>query len=268
MLAAIKGYGQAAGDPEGCVVCHGGDPETDVLEEAHQGAPEAVSPKNFYPDPGSIWIADETCGQEGCHTDYPYVQMRSLMQTEAGKIQGNMFTWTVQKDHKVVWANYDVDDPDGAEPRVGTDAYKAYMTEMIRANPDQFPSSLEQLPNPSAEDIIASPFEAGFTYQRQQCQRCHVGIRGRQERGDYRGMGCSACHIPYSNEGFYEGGDPSIPKDEPGRLLLHQVQGTREAHNGIPTETCNSCHNRGKRATEPTGEPGRRYALPGLSHHH
>ena len=96
---------------------------------------------------------------------------------------------------------------------------------------------------------------AGFTYQRQQCQRCHVGVKGREKRGDYRGMGCSACHIPYSNEGFYEGGDPTINKEERGHLLVHRIQGTRKAkvevsgheYSGIPVETCNSCHNRGKR---------------------
>ena len=108
------------------------------------------------------------------------------MQTEAGKIQGNMFTWTVQKDHKVVWANYDVDDPDGLEPRVGTDAYKAFMSQMTREHPDQLPSSLEQLPNPSLEDVLDNPFVAGFTYQRQQCQRSGCG--GHQDRGEpFRG---------------------------------------------------------------------------------
>ncbi len=247
MLASLKGKGELVGDPEGCVVCHGGDPTGETEEEAHQGAPADVAPETFYPDPGSIWIAGNTCGQEGCHPNKPYNLERSLMQTEAGKIQGNMYTWTVQRDREVIWGNYDIDDPDGTEPREGTDEYKAYMVDMINAHPDQYPSSLEQLPNPSLEDILENPFNAGFTYQRQQCQRCHVGIRGRQKRGDYRGMGCSACHIPYSNEGFYEGDDESIPKDQPGRLLTHQIQSTRKAHNGIPTETCNSCHNRGKR---------------------
>jgi hypothetical protein len=194
-----------------------------------------------------VWIADKTCGQAGCHPDKPYAMLRSLMQTEAGKIQGNMFTWTVQEDHKVVWGNYDLDDPDGIEPLVGTDAYMAYIMAMASEHSDQFPTRLVQLPNPSLEDVLDNPYMAGFTYQRQQCQRCHVGIRGRQKRGDYRGMGCSACHIPYSNEGIYEGEDESIPADQPGKLLIHQIQGTRKAHNGIPTETCNSCHNRGKR---------------------
>jgi len=68
-------------------------------------------------------------------------------------------------------------------------------------------------------------------------------------------MGCAACHIPYSNEGLYEGSDKSIPKDKKGHLLVHTIQATREAkvtvngktYSGIPQETCASCHNRGKR---------------------
>jgi hypothetical protein len=244
MLVAIQAMGQGVGDPRGCVICHGGNPSATTPDEAHEGAPDGVTPETFYPDPGSIWIVEKTCGQ--CHPEKPYNMLRALMQSEAGKIQGNMFTWTVQEDYKVIWGNYDVEDTDGPVPTVGSELYKAYMTEMAQAHPDQLPTSLEQLPNPSIEEILENPYMAGFTYQRQQCQRCHVGINGRQKRGDYRGMGCSSCHIPYSNEGFYEGGDTSIP-DEPGHILTHQMQGTRKANNGIPTETCNSCHNRGKR---------------------
>jgi len=89
MLAAIRALGQSQGDPEGCVICHGGNPRGLTAEEAHQGVPEKVSktgPKTFYPDPGSIWIADNTCGQSGCHQGYPYRLERALMSTEAGKI--------------------------------------------------------------------------------------------------------------------------------------------------------------------------------------
>ena len=38
-----------------------------------------------------------------------------------------------------------------------------------------------------------------------------------------------------------------MPKDEPGHPLFHRVMGTRESGQGLPVETCNSCHNRGKR---------------------
>ena len=260
MLAQIKGMGVAQGDPEGCVVCHGGNPQGLTAEEAHQGRPEkamASGPKTFYPDPGSVWIADNSCGQSGCHQGYPYRLERALMNTEAGKIQGNLHTWGIAEvqNHKVPWGNYDVEDTDGLVPTVGTEAYKEYMAAMLKAHTDQFPTKLQQVPQPSVEEIENDPKLAGFTYQRQQCQRCHVAIKGREKRGDYRGMGCSSCHIPYGNEGYYEGGDPTVDKTQQGHMLVHRIQGTREAkvetpsieYTGIPVETCNSCHNRGKR---------------------
>ncbi len=129
------------------------------------------------------------------------------------------------------------------------------MANLLKEHPDQMPTKLGQIPLPSVEEIEADPKLAGFTYQRQQCQRCHVAIKGREKRGDYRGMGCSSCLIPCGNEGYYEGGDPTINKEEQGHMLVHRIQGTREAkvkvrddmeYSGIPVETCNSCHNRGK----------------------
>ena len=255
MLQQIRDLGKSVGDPEGCVVCHGGNPKATTKEEAHKGAPEDLGPEAFYPDPGSIWIADKTCGQ--CHADYAYRLKRALMNTEAGKLQGNLHTWGIPEvqNHNVPWGNYDVKDTDGQEPQVGTDAYRKYMLAMIAAYPKQFPKELKMVPQPSVEEIEKDPKLAGFTYSRQQCQRCHVGVRGREKRGDYRGMGCSACHIPYSNEGYYEGGDPTIDRKQHGHLLVHRIQGTRKAkvevngltYSGIPVETCNSCHNRGKR---------------------
>lgn len=250
MLVQLQAIGNAHGDPGGCVVCHGGSPAATTVAEAHKGAPAALAasgPTEFYRDPGSLWIADRTCGQ--CHSGYTYRLERSLMNTEAGKIQGNLHTWGIQEvqDYKVPWGNYDVVDEDGPTPSVGTDAYKAYMTAFIEAYPDQFPTHLEQIPNPTVEEVERKPELAAFTYQRQQCQRCHVAVRGRESRGDYRGMGCSACHILYGNEGYYEGGDPTIDREERGHLLSHRIHGTREAGGGIPVESCNSCHNRGKR---------------------
>ena len=107
MLEQIRGLGADLGDPEGCVICHGGNPTATTKEAAHQGAPtdlsEGVGPQTFYPDPGSIWIADRSCGQ--CHIDYPSRVEKSLMNTEAGKIQGNLHTWGIPEvqNHKVPW---------------------------------------------------------------------------------------------------------------------------------------------------------------------
>ena len=139
-----------------------------------------LGPQEFYPDPGSIWIANRTCGQ--CHPGYSYRLERALMNTEAGKIQGNLHTWGIPEVqyHKVPWGNYDIADTDGSVPMVGTPAYKDYMVAMMEKHPDQFPTELKQIPQPTVSEIEADPKLAGFTYQRQQCQRCHVGVKGRE----------------------------------------------------------------------------------------
>ncbi len=236
MMKQIMAKGQ-------CTTCHGGDPaETEDAEAAHLGAPDTVPFDEFIVDPGDIFVAENTCGQ--CHVDYVHNLERSLMNTEAGKLQGNFWAWGIAEDQKVVYGNYDIE---GSETKAGSDTYKTYMEAVKAAYPDQFPEALTVPPNPTVEEIVADPKLAGIVYSRQQCQRCHVGVKGRAKRGDWRGQGCSSCHIPYSNEGLYEGGDPTIAKDEPGHLLIHSIQGTREARGGISTETCVSCHNRGKR---------------------
>ncbi|RTZ75635.1 MAG: hypothetical protein DSZ00_01590 [Gammaproteobacteria bacterium] len=262
MMAMIKGLGAPHGDSEGCVVCHGGNPkETKDKTRAHKGSPAelaaAKGPQTFYPDPGAMDINKFTCGQAACHQGYPDRLEKALMNTEAGKIQGNLHTWGIKEvqNHRVPWGNYAVKDGDGPVPSVGTPEYKAYMKDMMAAHKEQFPTELQQIPQPSVEEIEADPKLAGFTYSRQQCQRCHVTVKGREKRGDYRGQGCSACHIPYGNEGLYEGNDPTIDKKEKGHLLTHQIQATRKPvvktanaeYSGIPVESCNHCHNRGKR---------------------
>ena len=257
MIEQIQGMGEEFGDPRGCVVCHGGNPSATTAQEAHKGSPaelvEADGPHTFYPDPGAVWIADKSCGQ--CHDGYAERVKKSLMNTEAGKLQGNLWAWGVQQDMKVVWGNYDIVDEDGPVPAVGTDKYKDYMTAYIEAHPDQMPSEMKQVPAVDVNAISDHPNLAGITYSRQQCQRCHVGVTGREKRGDFRGSGCSSCHVPYSNDGLYEGGDPTIDKELPGKLLVHRMQASRKSkvqvgeieYSGIPSETCNSCHNRGKR---------------------
>jgi hypothetical protein len=263
MMQQIKAMGATIGDPNGCVVCHGGDVKATTKEAAHKAAPNHPGGlEAFVRDPGSFWIMDKTCGI--CHADTVANTKKSLMATEAGKIQGNLHSWGSEPTQKVKFANYDVKDEDGKTPAWGTDTYKDYMVSMIDKYPDQFPTELKQLPLPpeGPQDFAGKSeqevgYMASITYQRSDCQRCHIGVRGRKGRGDWRGMGCSACHMPYGQEGFYEGGDKTINKTEHGHLLVHTIQATREAKVNVPTtgvefsgihpETCNSCHNRGKR---------------------
>ena len=255
MAQQIYGLGAQLGDPNGCVVCHGGNPkEEKEAIIAHTGAPSGGKLDTFVVHAGSVWVNEKTCGQ--CHPAYAYAQHRSIMQTEAGKIQGALWGWgPASTGYAKKFGNYDVDDPDGDEPVFGTVAYKTYIKDLMRKYPDNFPKTLSQVPSTDLTTLKDKPWEAIYTYIRTDCQRCHVGVKGRDKRGDFRGMGCAACHIPYNNAGLYEGGDPSVKRDEKGHSMVHSIQSSRKAkvvangkvYSGIPHETCVSCHNRGKR---------------------
>ncbi len=247
MMKAILERGREDGDPAGCTVCHGGVQGAARKEEAHRGP-------GFYPDPGSPWINEHTCGR--CHEEQVRVQWQGLMMTEAGKIQGVAWSAGALAGYEHTWANYDVANLPEQE-RLGSDAYKAWLRKLAEREPQAFPEKMSEPPAAPADTkrVGEDPRQAAFTYLRSECQRCHLGVRGRQTRGDYRGMGCSACHVPYSNEGFYEGRDPAIPRDKRGHLLVHRIQSGRkvkvkvhnQVYSGIPVETCTTCHDRGKR---------------------
>lgn len=246
MAQAIFDVGSKSGDPNGCIVCHRGNPkEMKNKSKAH---------KNLIIHPSSTWVNEKTCGQ--CHKDYVYSMNRNLMQTEAGKIQGALWGWGAKYEgYNVLYGNYNIKDSDGSIPIYGTKEYKNYMAKMIKKYPQNFPDSLKMLPEVNLKTINQKPEQAVLTYIREDCQRCHIGVKGKKRRGDYRGMGCSACHIPYSDEGFYEGYDKTIPKNIRGKMLVHSIQSSRKTkvkvngieYSGIPSETCVSCHNRGKR---------------------
>jgi hypothetical protein len=178
------------------------------------------------------------------------------MQTEAGKIQGALWGWgPAGTGYAKKYGNYTVDDPDGPDPVFGTKRYKEYTKALMKAYPENFPSRLLQVPKTNLDMLKQNPWEAIYTYVRTDCQRCHVGVKGRNKRGDFRGMGCAACHIPYNNAGLYEGRDQTVKRGEAGHAMIHSIQSSRKAkvvvnklaYSGIPHETCVSCHNRGKR---------------------
>lgn len=254
MMKQILEMGTKMGDPNGCVVCHGGNPHETVNKDlAHSGVPKGSKLKDFTPVPGSLYINENTCGL--CHTDHIYNVHRSIMNTDAGKMKAINWSFgldTENKDH--IYGDHEMDDPDGPTPRFGTEKYKAYMHEMAKAFPGQYPSALKKIPEVDLSKLESMPEQAAFTYLRN-CNACHISNKGMQDRGHFRGMGCAACHSVYSNEGFYEGGDPSILKDKAGHVLVHSMQGTRKskfvmnAHqmSGIQVSTCATCHAAGRR---------------------
>lgn len=85
MTKQIYQMGGKLGDPNGCVVCHGGDPaEEKDAAKAHTGAPQGSQLDTFVVHSASVWVNEKICGQ--CHKEWVYAQYRSIMQTEARKI--------------------------------------------------------------------------------------------------------------------------------------------------------------------------------------
>lgn len=71
MMIQILTKGEELGDPNGCVICHGGTPSELHNEDiAHSGAPKGSLLAEFTPLPGALQINENTCGQ--CHADHTY----------------------------------------------------------------------------------------------------------------------------------------------------------------------------------------------------
>ncbi len=259
MSLAIAKKAKEAGFPNNsCIVCHGGNPATKHKNKAHSGTIEYFKthegPKEYYPAPASSWINQNTCGM--CHKNQVASQMNSLMMTEQGKIQGAMWAFGGKEGYTHVNGNYKTKNPSDLHSRLGTKKYQEYMQKLSKMEPQAFPKEMKQLPPaPTAEEVEKDPSLAVYTYLRQECLRCHTGSKGRSRRGDYRGIGCASCHVPYSNAGLYEGDDKTISKTQAGHMLVHSIQSSRKVkvavhgvhYSGVPTETCSTCHNRGKR---------------------
>jgi len=258
MMQEIYALAATAGYPDNeCIVCHGGNPAATNKSDAHNGSIDFFTdnkgPKTFYPDPASVWINENTCGM--CHSEQVTTQLTSLMFTEAGKIQGTTWGFGGLQGYEHNVANVAVEEIE-VHQRLGSEMYKKYMEELKAAEPQVYPGKMKGLPEaPTQEEIEENPALAAYTYLRSECQRCHTGVKGHHADGDYRGTGCGACHIPYSNKGLYEGNDPTIDKKKHGKMLVHSIQSSRDAqvtlhghtYSGIPTKTCTACHNRGRR---------------------
>lgn len=258
MKAIYKVAGKAGHKGNDCIVCHGGNPTSMVKERAHKGTvryfKEHKGPKAFYPAPGSTWINQNTCGM--CHQEQVASQMNSLMMTGQGKIQGALWSFGADEGYEHSIGTHATKDPEDLHARLGTKQYQTYMEQLAKMEPQGFPEAIHELTAaPTAEEVEKDPSLAVYTYLRQECLRCHTGSKGRQTRGDHRGIGCAACHIPYSNEGRYEGKDTQTSKEESGHLLVHTIQSSRKAkvkvheveYSGVPVETCSTCHDRDKR---------------------
>ncbi len=251
MMEKITARGKKYGDPAGCVVCHGGDPAATQASAAHRGAPaplrDAGGPQQFYPNPGNALIADYTCGQ--CHEGYARRLRLSLRGTETEKIQRRLCRFALEKRAAADsgsakhFGQVAVVDTDGQIPAEGTARYQQWMS-ALTDDPALFAAALAVVPE-------IDPVENALV-QTAECQSCHGPA---QKSADQHGVGCSGCHVPYRKGGFYQGNDPTIDKTQPGKLLLHRLQGTvntvitlrtsageTQQYRGISLDNCFTCH--------------------------
>lgn len=196
-----------------CVDCHKGNSGGETEEDAHKG---------MYANPADYRVVNEICGQ--CHEDIVNNSKKSLHATMAGMISGTRYTWAAQDTKNAIYATYDIEDNDGNVPE-NKGALK----------------SLKQLPMYDASKPMGKNNHPADDYLRDQCLRCHLWSQGARQDGDYRGSGCIACHMVYSDSGLYEGADKAIDKKQKGRPKMHRIT------TKIPEYQCLHCHNRGGR---------------------
>ncbi len=199
----------------GCVICHGGNGPDLTVKGAHLGLRGGRNPAR-------LDLAASSCGSSGplvgkCHSgrknrllDRVENVPRSLMATNAGIMAILRFQWGLTGS---------------PTPEFG-----------IRSVSDGN-TSLRATPAERTSDGKVSLADSHF---RKFCGACHLwGSSSDQKMG--RLEGCPACHAPYSDDGRYQGSDPTVNRKDAGHAATHTIT------NRIPDDRCRACHNRSGR---------------------
>lgn len=284
--AGIEGF-HPRGEIVSCVGCHGGNGTATTKEAAHVNPSRrarklgigltSANARDVYGDlmrespeyarfvnPGDLRVAEDACG--GCHADIVIRVRSSIMATSANVPSA------------VLWAN-------GAHPWQSAVYGEAFTKDGLPARLVAEPPPTEEQKRKGALPFLA-PLPRWETTAVPDRLRIFergnntAGTRGRgtegkiagvylnllktrlndpalwlqgtnQQGGDFRQSGCTACHVPYANDGdpkhaggFASAGnrglsltgDKTIPKDEPGHPIRHQM--TRS----VPVSQCLTCH--------------------------
>ena len=234
MAKQIYLIGKAQGDPNGCVVCHGGNVHCYDMDTPHKGAPAESLLDAFTNSPTALSVVEKTCGQ--CHSQRVQSVQCSGMMTGTGHLTAILKGWGLHKD-----ATYGVRvavDTDGTLLRTGTPEYQRYMQHLQERQQNMFAERVKELPYPTWHEIEQHPALAGYLVAQTTCLRCHIGTATEQGRGS----GCAACH------------SRSIRQNQTYSLSSHTLQGTENSPvmtqsglaTGIQKATCARCHTEGK----------------------
>ncbi len=221
------------GFPLRCVDCHGGDESAAEKDRAHvlpkQPVPgdERVLPENFdlewqrFRNPSNLRVVRQTCGT--CHDRYVDNVLKSLHATTTGHLGDGYYEHGLARGKRPAYGVFAARDDDGEVPDKALRAVSQVPAHTGNGRPGDIATHYSDLP-------------------RKACMQCHLwsvgrGVRGRVGLdGDYRGEGCSACHVPYAEDGRSRSNDPTIDKREPGHPLQHRMTSR------VTTDTCARCH--------------------------
>ncbi len=220
ILAAVRGAQtprivsitpSRTGEAERCLSCHSGIEAISAshsIEEfgcvsCHGGDRLALDAESAHAgmvhNPAALDTATEYCGE--CHAAQIVTVERSIMTTYAGAIALIRRSFGLQPDSTAHYAIEDI----------------GHLQAFVPSDDD-----------PQAVRTFA-----------ENCLTCHVNGEGLPADYFYRSTGCATCHVLYTDDGLYQGGDPTISRTETGHAQTHQFT------TAIPYTQCNTCHNRG-----------------------
>lgn len=179
-------------------------------------------------NPGDFRVLDRTCGT--CHADISRRVPYSTMAHTAGEVAVARYRAGMQPDAGGVFGAKSIKDPDSDS---GGACAASELTQMT--------------PAPMRADVSDGPHRlsvgnAQDQYLAKSCFRCHLNDFGENRfSGDYRSSGCTACHMPYAEDGRSQSADPRISKNSAPHPITHELT------KSPPTGQCTTCHYRGAR---------------------
>ncbi len=179
-------------------------------------------------NPGDFRVLDQTCGK--CHVEESKLVPRSTMAHTSGEVTVARWRAGAQPDPYGLFGGQDIKD-DTYDP-----ANKCSVAELKKFDP---PAMVVGSTDPKTAVSVAN---AQDQYMVKSCMRCHLNDFGENRfRGDFRSSGCTACHMPYADDGLSQSDDPRISKQTVPHPIKHELT------NAIPLQQCTRCHYRGGR---------------------
>jgi hypothetical protein len=234
-------------------------------------------------NPGDLRVTSRQRGCGDCHAAHATSMSRAPLGTEMGIFSGAFYAVGMENviaAHQGLFADTAADygwraveDPTHVhdplnEGKIGrlleAPVWSSRSTqgpEFLFRNPDFSAANLVN--DVDADGSVVTGSRLAKLYQEQvafTCGDCHLGSSGANNRyGDFRPSGCSACHMPYSQDGRSRSQDPNVPKNEPldpddiddperAHVRSHRIRGVaRTLSNGttvqgIDDHTCAGCH--------------------------